>query len=215
MFQGQELGATNARFSSLSDYQDVEVGNFYRELVGTGKLTRERFLELVQFRGRDNIRTPMQWSGEENAGFTKGTPWLEVNENYREINAWDQKRDPDSVYSYYKELLALRKHYSVWIYGKYELLAKDDPHIFMYTRTLDPEQLLVICNFTDKEIPVTIPDGYRKNIRESRLLIGNYEVPQGKADTLPGSGGVNGDELIFKPYEARVYWGKLDGITRQ
>lgn len=214
LFQGQELGATNARFSSLSDYKDVEVGNFYRELVDTGKLTEERFLELVQFRGRDNVRTPMQWDSGKHAGFTEGTPWLKVNPNYREINILDQRKDPDSVYSYYKELLALRKRYDVWIYGKYEVLEEDHPYIFMYTRTLAEEQLLVICNFTDQKVSVMIPKEYRKDFLKNRLLIGNYKVSKDEIGVNSESGSAVEKEFLFRPYEARVYWREMDEITR-
>jgi oligo-1,6-glucosidase len=121
-------------------------------------------------KSRDNARTPMQWDAGEHAGFTTGTPWIAVNPNYTTINAEAELQDPNSVFHYYKKLIALRKEYPVVVYGKYELLLPEDKQIFAYTRTLENEKLLVVCNFTDKGCRMDIPDEFC----EAECLISNY-----------------------------------------
>ena len=148
-------------------------------------------LASLMAKSRDNARTPMQWNDSENAGFTTGTPWLKVNPNYREINAASQVNDPDSVFSFYRRLIALRKEYAAFVDGEFELLYAEDPDIFAYTRTTPEETLTVLCNFHGGEAALSGEDG--EKIRKNglgELLISNYKD-------------VDGTKL--RPYEARMY----------
>lgn len=191
IYQGEELGMTNAYFDNIEDYKDIEILNAYKDIVGNKKMSHERFMECVKFIGRDNARTPMQWDDSENAGFTIGTPWLKVNPNYKQINAAAQVNDEASVFNYYKKLIRLRKENDIIVYGHYELLLPEDEQIFMFTRSLEDKKLLTICNYSDRNVPVDIPEEF---VGCGHLLIGNYvnkDVPE--------------NTLELKPYEARVY----------
>ena len=130
-------------------------------------------MRFINLRGRDTARTPMQWDDSENAGFTTGTPWIKVNPNYKEINAADQMADPDSVFHYYKKLIALRKQEDVIVYGDYQLLAPESETLYAYTRTLEREdgtdELLVICSFAGQEETFEIPEKFL----DGEILIGN------------------------------------------
>jgi oligo-1,6-glucosidase len=193
IYQGEELGMTNYPFSDISQFQDIESKNAYEELVGGGRVSHERMMDYLRCKSRDNARTPMQWNDKEQAGFTKGTPWLAVNPNFKEINADQQIEDLGSVFSYYKKLIALRKKYSVIVYGDYEQVLPEDSRIFAYIRSLEKERMLVICNFTDQEVSVTIPENGRMD--EKEYLIHNYK---GISSIHQG---------ILKPYEAAaIYW---------
>lgn len=191
IYQGEELGMTNAYFEDMSDYEDIEILNAYNDLVGGGKMSHDRFMECVKFIGRDNARTPMQWDDSANSGFTSGTPWLKVNPNYKEINAAAQVDDENSVFNYYKKLIRLRKENDIIVYGSYKLLMPDDEQIFMFERSLDGHKLLVICNYSDAAAKAEIPEEFSGC---DNLLIGNYV-----------NSGVLEHTLELKPYEARVY----------
>lgn len=193
IYQGEELGMTNYPFSDISQFQDIESKNAYKELVLGGHISHERMMDYLRCKSRDNARTPMQWNNKEQAGFTNGTPWLAVNPNFKEINADQQIEDPDSVFSYYKKLIALRKKYDVIIYGDYELVLPEDSRIFAYRRSLEKERILVICNFTDQEVSVTSPE--LDGIEEKEYLIHNYKETSSM------------HQGIIRPYEAvAIYW---------
>ena len=149
IYQGEELGMTNVRFEDISDYQDIEIRNMYKERLAAG-YKKEDIMESIYARGRDNARTPMQWSKEENAGFTSGTPWMKVNPNYTEINAEAELADENSIFYYYKRLIRLRKDHPVFADGEFELLLEEDEQIFAYTRSNADTKLLVCVNFSDK-----------------------------------------------------------------
>ncbi|KRQ87625.1 Oligo-1,6-glucosidase [Caloramator mitchellensis] len=191
IYQGEEIGMTNVAFDSIDDYRDIETINWYNEMLEKG-LTPKEILEPIYKKGRDNARTPMQWDDTENAGFTKGIPWIKVNPNYKEINVKKALEDKNSVFYYYKKLIELRKKYPVIVYGDINLLFEDDEKIFAYTRSFEGQNILVLMNFSKDEVEIEIP----KKLIESKMeiLIGNYEVK----DCLQ-------DKVIFKPYEARVY----------
>ena len=142
IYQGEELGMTNVKFEDITHYRDIETLNLYRERLDNG-YDLDDVMRSIYAKSRDNARTPMQWSAEENAGFTDGTPWIEVNPNYTEINAEAERRDPDSVFSYYRTLTRLRKEYPIFIDGRFELLMEEDEQIFAYTRTSDEGEMLV------------------------------------------------------------------------
>ncbi|HIW35684.1 MAG TPA: alpha-glucosidase [Candidatus Treponema faecavium] len=196
VYQGEELGMTNRHITSLDECRDVESINAYHEMTEKQGVHHEDMLRYINRIGRDNARTPFQWSDEAQAGFTTGTPWIAVNPNYTRINAAAQVSDPDSVFSFYKTLIALRKQYPVIPYGQYELLEKDHKELYVYTRTLadapnGPKQLLIICNFSEQAVPYALPQQFSG----AGLLIANY------ADTAQTAQA----EQCFRPYEAAVY----------
>lgn len=161
IYQGEELGMANYPFKSPDDFRDIESINAYREWCAEGPLSHDVFWPCLLYKSRDNARTPMQWDDSRQAGFTTGTPWIAVNPNYKEINAKAETKDPDSVFHYYKALIALRKQNPIMVYGKYELLLEDSEELFVYTRTYENEKLLVVCNFSDHESTFTIPDEFK------------------------------------------------------
>ena len=144
VYQGEELGMTNAYMENIADYRDIESLNAYKELTTKENIPAKTVMGYIKAVGRDNARTPMQWDASENGGFTSGTPWLQVNKNYKTINAAAQVNDPDSVFAYYKKLIALRHTNEVMVNGVYDVLIPDHPQIYAYTRTLGDKQLLVI-----------------------------------------------------------------------
>jgi glucan 1,6-alpha-glucosidase len=184
IYQGEELGMTNLKLP-LEQYVDVEIHNLFRDRTAEGH-SPESVMESIWARGRDNARTPMQWTAGENAGFTTGKPWLAVNPNHETINAEAALADPDSVFWYYQRLIALRKTYPIFRDGSFTLLQPEDETVFAYTRDTDREHLLVVCNFTGVEQPFRVPEGYET----AQTLISNY---QDKASVL-------------RPYEAYLLY---------
>ena len=185
IYQGEELGMTNSHFASIGQYRDVESLNYYQILQQQGKTPAEA-LEIIQQRSRDNGRTPMQWDASAHAGFTTGEPWIGVVDNYQTINAAAEVGDPDSIYSYYKQLVALRKQHPVIQSGKIEFLYKDDPDLLAYRRWDAQHELLVLCNLTGHDAPAALPEGWQ----DARVLLGNYP------DAAP--------RAALRPYEALV-----------
>ena len=186
IYQGEELGMTNIRLP-LERYADLEIHNVYAERVAQG-YDPAAVMESIYARGRDNARTPMQWTAGENGGFTSGTPWLPVNDNKAFINAEAALEDENSVFHYYKKLIALRKQYRVFRDGRFHLLGAEDPQRFIYERENGTEHLLVVCNFTKDPAPLNtdpIPS-------HAQLLLTNY-AHQGQG---------------LQPYEARMYYWK-------
>ena len=188
IYQGEELGMTNYPFRTKEDFRDIESINGYKEWCESGIVSHEDFWPCLTTMSRDNARTPVQWDDTENAGFTEGTPWINVNPNYKEINAKAETADPNSVFHYYKKLIALRKENPIMVYGKYELLLEDSEELYVYTRTMDTEKLLVVCSFVDYEVKFQLPEEFRG----AQCLISNMENDYTKA------------EMILKPYEAFV-----------
>lgn len=193
VYQGEELGMTNCPFGPIENYRDIESVNAFRELTGAGLRQPEELLECIAYKSRDNARTPMQWDDSENAGFTSGAPWIMVNPNYKTINARAEMNDPDSVFHYYKKLIALRRE-SPWtdviVYGGYELLAPEDEAVYAYTREKDGRRLLVVCNLSPNTVSFRVPDEVAW--RDSELVIGSM-------------GGGLGREMDLQPWQACVY----------
>ena len=185
IYQGEELGMTNVQYD-IEDYKDCEIINMYHERLEKG-YSKDEIMKSIYAKGRDNARTPMQWDDSANAGFTTGTPWIKVNDNYDKINAKSQVDDPDSNFSCYKKLVQLRKDYSVFVDGKFTLLLEDDENIFAYSRKNEEKTMIVVCNFFDKEIPMPLA----KECEGMEVLISNYK------DTS--------DMSVLRPYEARMY----------
>ena len=176
IYQGEELGMTNYPFTDISQCRDIEVKNAYRDIVETGKMTDAEFMAAVAAKGRDNARTPMHWDDSTNAGFTSGTPWIDINPNYKSINAATEVADDESVWHYYKRLIELRRK-SEWtdiiVYGDYELLDEDDTHVFSYLRTYGKRVLLIVCNVSDEKILYHLSDQVLKGKADYRTLITN------------------------------------------
>ncbi|WP_150275592.1 glycoside hydrolase family 13 protein [Paenibacillus tepidiphilus] len=191
IYQGEEIGMTNVKFPALEDYKDIEILNMYREKVTEGGADHDVILNAIHVKGRDNARTPMQWNAGENAGFTTGTPWLKVNPNYTDINTEQALADPDSVFYYYQQLIALRKKHLIMVYGDYELLLPENEYVYAYSRTLKNEKWLVLLNFSDVPQEVELPE---ELAAVNGVIVGNYggEQPAEERGTL-------------RPYEAVVY----------
>lgn len=185
IYQGEELGMTNVQYD-IEDYKDCEIINMYHERLEKG-YSKDEIMKSIYAKGRDNARTPMQWDDSANAGFTTGTPWIKVNDNYDKINAKSQVDDPDSIFSCYKKLVQLRKDYPVFVDGKFTLLLEDDENIFAYSRKNEENTMIVVCNFFDREIPMPLA----KECEGMEVLISNYK------DTS--------DMSVLRPYEARMY----------
>lgn len=185
VFQGEELGMTNVKFE-MEDYRDIESLNMYKERTEAG-YTEEEIMTSLYAKSRDNARTPMQWDDSANGGFTTGTPWIKVNPNYTEINAASQVGRADSIFTYYKTLIRMRKEYGVFVDGKFELLVPEHPQVFAYTRTNENDELLVVCNFYGDKIPCPV------------------EIDTDKYELLLTNETENTDVNILMPYEARMY----------
>ena len=184
IYQGEELGMTNIRLD-ISQYADVESLNLYKEKTAAG-CSHEQVMDMIYARGRDNARTPMQWTSGPQAGFTTGTPWLPVNENYKTVNAEAALADPDSTFHYYRKLIALRKEYDIFRDGWFELLDAENEKVFAYTRDMKGKHMLVVCNFTAEPQDWKLPWNYLG----AKKLIGNYP---NEFETL-------------RPYEAYIYY---------
>lgn len=199
IYQGEELGMTNVRYAP-EDYRDIETVNLYRERLEAG-YSLESVMESIYAKSRDNARTPMQWDDSENAGFTKGTPWIKVNPNYQTINAAEQMARGTSVWNFYRQLIEFRKRYSVFADGRFTLLCRENPQIFAYTRESETERLLVVCNFFGESLEwpaecleVRLGAGEQSGME---LLLSNYS--DNEKERSPE---------ILRPYEAGMYYGQ-------
>ena len=186
IYQGEEIGMTNYPISDISEAQDIETINMYKERLALG-FTKEALIESINAKGRDNGRTPMQWNDSPNAGFTTGEPWLHVNPNAKEINVKNNLENPDSIFYTYKKLIALRKQHALIVWGDYELLTETADEVFAYKRSYNGETWLVAANISEEAHPLELPEAGKE------LIISNYrltDVPQGT--------------VTLRPYEAFV-----------
>ncbi|MEL6191416.1 MAG: alpha-glucosidase C-terminal domain-containing protein [Bacteroidota bacterium] len=189
MYQGDELGMANVAFDSIEEYDDVEAKNYYQEqTTGKDASTQQAVLQKIQRCGRDNARTSMQWDDSPHGGFTTGTPWLKVNPNFKTINAEQQQHDPDSILSYYKKILRLRKENPVLVYGEYESLLPEDEHLYVYRRWDENELFYVVLNFSGSNQTLDLP--------QSQLspVINNY-----------ASLTKNGRQISLQPWQAIIF----------
>lgn len=182
IFQGEEFGMTNAGFTSIDEYRDVESLNYYKIMLANG-VSESEALKILAAKSRDNGRTPVQWNGDKNAGFTTGEPWISPAKNYRSINAELEGASPDSILDFYKKLIALRKEYSVISDGEFIPVEETDERLFVYKRALENEELYVICNLSSDELDYNIDSG-------GELLLCNYENLGAR----------------LAPYEVRAYY---------
>ena len=174
VYQGEELGMTNAKFTSIEQYRDVESLNYYKILLEQGKSESDA-LKIIGERSRDNSRTPMQWSAEKFAGFSTAEPWISSPKNFETINVENELRDKNSVLNFYKMLIKFRKDNPIVQDGDIEFIERDNDDVVAYRRTLDSKELIVICNFRNSEVKLQdrslseyLAAGYKK-------ILGNYE----------------------------------------
>ena len=189
IYQGEELGMTNVRFEDINEYNDIETLNMYKDRISKG-YSHDEIMASIYAKGRDNARTPMQWDSTENAGFTTGNPWLAVNKNYKFINAEDCLQDKDSIFYHYKKLIDIRKHNDTIIYGDYKLLLPEDKNVFAYSRKLNGDKIVVVCNFYNKEINLN----FKEDFNNVEILLSNYK-----------DSSILMKDLKLRPYEAIMY----------
>ncbi|MFR4985774.1 MAG: alpha,alpha-phosphotrehalase [Lachnospirales bacterium] len=190
IYQGEEIGMTNPYFDSIDKYRDVESINYYNILKEQG-IDEETILNILKCKSRDNSRTPIQWSDEENAGFTKGTPWIPISNNYKEINAQNCLNDKFSIFYHYKKLIQLRKEYDIISNGTFKMILEDNNKIFAYIREYKNEKLLVINNFYGENVNITLS---KELIKDNKILISNYKEQN-----------ILKENMEIKPYESIVY----------
>jgi oligo-1,6-glucosidase len=193
IYQGQEIGMGNIRLKKVEDHKDVLTFNNYRLFSKTLHMSDEKFLDLSAKVNRENARTPVQWDDTENAGFTTGTPWFSVNENYHEINVAAQENDPDSLLNFYRQLTAYRKDNELVIYGKYKEYYRNSSDLYVYERRWKGEKLLVVCSFKEKPLHFKAPEQY--DLSKGEIVLSNYKELSHK-----------GNGFVTKPYEVRVYY---------
>lgn len=187
IYQGEELGMTNAGYESIDRYRDVESLNYYDIMLKQGK-TKKGALEILAARSRDNARTPMQWSGKDNAGFTEVEPWISLPDNYKTINAEAEAEDESSILSFYKKVIRLRKEKAAIAEGDIEFLDKKNPDVLAYRRMLGAEEIIVLCNLQGKQ---AVFNG-NVELTAYEKILGNYA----KEGEWPGE---------LRPYETVIY----------
>ena len=186
VYQGQEIGMSNWYPSDPEMYEDVQTRWQYYN-VGTKKSPEKR-LERLWHGSRDSARTPVQWDDSEHAGFTTGTPWFYVNENYKEVNVAQQEQDDDSVLNFYRKVIKLRKELPCVKDGIYKEYGKNSSTLYTYSRETKKQKALVVCSYSEKEETWKVPSGF--DLKSAELVLCNYE---------------KNDSLTLKPYETRVY----------
>lgn len=193
VYEGEELGMTNADFTKIEEYKDVEALDIFRDFTERKGFSAEDTLQLLHLKSRDNSRTPMQWDDSENAGFSTGEPWIRVNGNYKDINAKKCVADLDSVFYYYKKLIELRHTMPVITDGIYELLDPENEKIYAFLRKGEEQTLVICCNFSKDTVQYHVDD--KVQAKESRLVIANYkDAPEQFTN-----------DLTIRPYGAYVY----------
>ncbi|OEK02616.1 glucohydrolase [Roseivirga sp. 4D4] len=184
IYQGDEIGMTNIAFEDPNDYKDVETLNFFKALEADGKDPKDHLGKVYEI-GRDNARTPMQWSDGKNAGFTEGQPWIKVNPNHTDINVEDQERNTESILNFYRKMIQFRKDNPTLVYGDYESIQNEHPQIYAYRRWDEVNEFLVVLNFSDQEVD------FDPIITGLELLAYNY------TDAT--------EDLLMRPWEAKVF----------
>ena len=190
IYQGEEIGMTNTDFTSIHQFRDVESLNHYEILQKKG-LSKEDAFRIIQIHSRDNGRTPMQWNDSVNGGFTTAEPWIGVNSNYKSINAESQLKEEDSIFNYYKKLVALRKEYDIIAYGDIKPMDEMNTSVFAYERNYNQENLIVICNFYGEELKLECD----RELDNYTILISNYSDQY-----------VKGSEITLRPYETMILY---------
>ncbi|MEZ9669878.1 alpha,alpha-phosphotrehalase [Vibrio lentus] len=193
IYQGEEIGMTNPGYTEISQYRDVESTNMYDIMVNRDGVAHQDMMAILAQKSRDNSRTPMQWNSEPYAGFSQAQPWLDVANNYTEINAEQALEDKDSVFYFYKALIELRKQVAVITHGRYQDLLPEHPSIFAYVRESEGQTLLCINNYYDEETECVLPE--RFEMMKAKSLLSNYQV----SESL-----VTSHHQVLRPYETRI-----------
>lgn len=191
IYQGQEIGMTNVQFPTIEEYDDVATKNLYKLKREEG-VSHKEIMEIIWSSSRDNSRTPMQWSSEAYAGFSRHTPWMGINPNYLDINVENQKKDPDSIYHFYKKMIELKKSGPILTYGTFDLVDEENNQVFAYTRTLDDKKMVIITNLSAEE---AVFENRVVELEHENLLLANYAVEEHEPTT----------SISLQPYEARLY----------
>ncbi|WP_316735221.1 alpha-glucosidase [Pedobacter aquatilis] len=191
-FNGDELGMSNIKFNNIDDYRDIATINAYKSIKAKGDDV-QAFMDKQKFISRDNTRTPFQWDSSLNAGFTTGTPWININPNYKTVNVVAEDKNPNSELSYFKKIVALRKAMPVLVYGAYKVFDIENPDVYCYTRMMGNELVLVLLNFSAKALTYTIDK--QINTSTAKLLISNYN------DIVA----VKNNKINLKPWQSLVF----------
>ncbi len=187
-YYGDEIGMTNIDMPNIEEYVDVEAKGRYIKAQANGE-DMDEFMKTLNYNSRENGRTPMQWNSSANAGFTTGKPWKRVNDNYKEINVDVENQNPHSILNHFRAMTTLRNKKPVLVYGAYNIIQKEHPNIYAYTRSLDEEIVLVLLNFSEQESTIELPE-----IAEyGHSLINNYETTT-----------IEGNTVRLKPYQAVI-----------
>ena len=194
IYQGEEFGMTNPYFDDISKYRDVESTNNYKILLDKG-CSEEEAIEILMQKSRDNSRTPVQWNNSQNAGFTTGTPWIEVPENYSTVNAEASLKDKNSVFYHYKKLIDLRRNEELIVTGKYEDIDLENKNVYAYKRVGENEELIVISNFYEPEVEFELEGNGVTGLENAQVLLSNYETEPEIKD----------GKIILKPYESIIF----------
>ena len=190
LYQGDEIGMTNVGFNDIGKYRDVETINYYRE--ETRNRPKNKVMSEIHRTSRDNARTPMQWDNSINSGFTKSTPWINVNPNYEDINVKKSLNDNNSILNYYKKMIKTRKNNKVLIYGDYNTLLYENDYVFAYKRTYKDKSLLIILNFFENSLEINLPNNIE--LKDNDLLISNYKNNK-----------YSNQKIYLSPYESLVF----------
>ncbi len=191
IYQGQEIGMTNVELSRLDEFKDVLTFNNHNLFKKLG-YNEERFVKHANKVSRETARSPVQWSSEENAGFTSGTPWFNICANYKEVNVEEAEKDPDSILHFYRKLIKFKKENKVAIYGKYKEYYPNSSSLYVYERVLNNEKVLVVCSFKENSVKFKAPAGY--DLTKGELVLSNYSDNK-----------IVNNGFVTKPYEVRVY----------
>ena len=194
IYQGEEFGMTNPYFDDISKYRDVESTNNYKILLNKG-CSEEEAIEILMQKSRDNSRTPVQWNDSDNAGFTTGTPWIGVPENYRTVNAEVALKDKNSVFYHYKKLIDLRRNEELMITGRYEDIDLENKSVYAYKRVGENGELVVISNFYEPEVEFELKGNGVTGLENAQVLLSNYEAEPEIKD----------GKIILKPYESIIF----------
>ncbi|MGM9975176.1 MAG: alpha-glucosidase C-terminal domain-containing protein, partial [Clostridiaceae bacterium] len=194
VYQGEEIGMTNPDYNSIEEYRDVESKNYYNILMGEGKEEKE-VIEVLKAKSRDNGRSPMQWNGDENGGFTTGKPWIATASNYSDINVSRALEDKTSIFYYYKKLISLRKNKEIIAEGSYKPILEEDDKVFGYIRDYKGERLIVLSNFYGQEAFIDLSKELFQEYKLIEPIIFNYQ----KAPELKES-------MVLRPFEAVAFY---------
>ena len=184
LLQGEEIGMTNAYFNQLSQYRDTSVPQLYHDLVTHYDCSEAEAMDFIMEKSRDNSRTPVQWNSGDNAGFTTGNPWMDINPNKDEINVEASLADPNSIFYFYQKLLDLKKNEEAFVYGYFEPILESEEAIYAYTRTYGTTHYLVLCNLGEQE------QHFNLDISEFTCVLSNYDASE---------------DNVLAAYETRIY----------